>query len=336
MIKRLLYIASILILVGFLLAWFGFRYAYKEYNGESQRIYIPKNTTESTLKTLFIDSLDEQFGRSVFNIWKLRNGNLSRAHGSYLVKRGESAISLATRIRGGVQDPVNVTIPNSRSTKNAVEAIASYFEFSSDSLYKALETTLIQHDLNKSLLAAIILPDTYQYYWTSSPAYVAESIYRHWNKFWTQERLDKATSLGLTTIDVSTLASIVEEESAKRDERPLIARLYLNRLKNGMRLQADPTVKYAVGNPALKRILNSHLSTESPYNTYLHYGLPPGPIRIVDKQTLNSVLDAPMHNYIYMCAKEDFSGYHNFAKTLAEHNENARKYHTALNKLNIK
>lgn len=156
------------------------------------------------------------------------------------------------------------------------------------------------------------------------------------DRFWTDDRREKARKLGLTPVEVATLASIVEEESAKPDEYPAIARLYMNRLKKGMLLQADPTVKYATGNFALRRITGEHLRTPSPYNTYLHPGLPPGPLRTPSKSTIDRVLSAPAHTYLYMCAKEDFSGYHNFASDYATHTANARRYQKELNRRGIK
>ena len=158
---------------------------------------------------------------------------------------------------------------------------------------------------------------------------------KEYNAFWNEERKQEARQIGLTPIEVSILASIVEEESAMTDEYPIIAGLYLNRLKAGIPLQADPTVKFAVGDSSLRRILNKHVETESPYNTYKHTGLPPGPIRTPSIQSLNAVLNYQKHNYLYMCAKEDFSGRHNFAVSLAEHNRNANRYRAALNRNKI-
>ena len=158
---------------------------------------------------------------------------------------------------------------------------------------------------------------------------------QEYNRFWTVERHKKAEALGLTPVEVSTLASIVEEESAVADEYPTIAGLYLNRLKAGMPLQADPTVKFAAGNFALQRILDKHLAIDSPYNTYKYAGLPPGPIRIPSIRAIDAVLNPAHHRYFYMCAKEDFSGRHNFAATLAEHNRNANRYRAELNRRKI-
>jgi UPF0755 protein len=161
-------------------------------------------------------------------------------------------------------------------------------------------------------------------------------ISRWHRKYWNKERTAKAKAIGFTPLEVATLASIVDEETANTAEMPMVAGLYINRIKRGMLLQADPTVKFALKDPTRKRILNKDLLVESPYNTYKHKGLPPGPIRIPTKQAIESVLNYRKHDYLYMCAKEDFSGTHNFAKTLSEHNANAMKYQQALNKLNIK
>ena len=158
---------------------------------------------------------------------------------------------------------------------------------------------------------------------------------KEYDVFWNEQRRAKAQEIGLTQVEVAILASIVEEESAVSDEYPTIAGLYINRLKRGMPLQADPTVKFAVGDISLQRILNTHLEVESPYNTYKHIGLPPGPIRIPSIKGLDAVLNYRQHNYLYMCAKEDFSGRHNFAVTLGEHNRNADRYRSQLNKRKI-
>jgi UPF0755 protein len=163
-----------------------------------------------------------------------------------------------------------------------------------------------------------------------------ERMERENNRFWTAERKQKAEACGLTREQVATLASIVDEETANNGEKPIIAGLYLNRLHKKIPLQADPTVKFAVGDFSLRRILNIHLLTESPYNTYRHSGLPPGPIRIASIAGLDAVLNHARHNYLYMCAKEDFSGTHNFAATLSEHNRNAQRYRRALNKRGIR
>lgn len=334
--KRLLYILVFFLSLVAIGSCAGYYYATRQYEGAAARVNVGKSFSNNDLHALLCDSLGEDFGNKVYNIWNMRGGSLSRAHGSYLVKPGETAFRVAMRLRGGMQDAVNVTIPNLRSYERVLEVISDNFEFEGVDLKSAFDSVLVANDIPRECAPAVIMPDTYQYYWTAGASSVAVSLLKQWNVFWTDARKAKASTLNLDSLEVSTLASIVEEESARRDERPVIARLYLNRLERGMKLQADPTVKYAVGDPTLRRILNMHLSTPSPYNTYIIDGLPPGPIRVVDKATVDAVLNSPRNNYLYMCAKEDFSGCHNFASTLAEHNANARRYHAALNRNNIK
>lgn len=324
------------VLIGAVVAVLGYRYAMRAYEYEPTRLYVCNDMTPDSLHCMLVDSLGSHYGDAVYNLWHIRGGVSRRANGSYLVKPGETAYRLAMRLRGGLQDPVNVTVPNTRSVDKAVAAISDKLELSCGELMAAIDSVARCADIDAACRSSLFLPDTYSVYWNVSPSRLAAKMLDEYNAFWNDERLGKAHALGLSPCQVVTLASIVEEESAKRDERHVIAGLYLNRLRRGMRLQADPTVKFAVGDPSLKRILNSHLATQSPYNTYLVDGLPPGPIRIVDKATIDAVLDAPRHNYIYMCAKNDFSGYHNFASTLSQHNANAAKYHSALNRAKIK
>ena len=182
---------------------------------------------------------------------------------------------------------------------------------------------------------ALFIPNTYEIYWNISADKFIRRMKREYDAFWTPERLKKAEEIGLTPVEASILASIVEEETAASDEYPIVAGLYINRLHAGIPLQADPTVKFAVGDFSLQRILFEHLEIDSPYNTYINTGLPPGPIRIPSKKGIDSVLNYTKHNYIYMCAKEDFSGTHNFASNYADHMANARKYWKALNERKI-
>ena len=191
-------------------------------------------------------------------------------------------------------------------------------------------------DITPPELFCIIIPDTYEFYWTMSPEDFLRRMKTASERFWNDERTKKASAHGLTPKEAVTLASIVEKETAQDDEKPTIAGLYLNRLHKGMKLQADPTVKFAVGDFALRRILNRHLQTPSPYNTYMHEGLPPAPICLPSRASIEAVLNAETHNYIYMCAREDFSGHHNFAETYAEHQDNARRYTRALNERGIR
>ena len=181
-------------------------------------------------------------------------------------------------------------------------------------------------------ILTLFIPNTYEVYWNLSAEKLMQRMKREYDAFWTPARLSKAKAVGLTPIEVAVLASIVEEETAAADEYPVVAGLYINRLRRGIPLQADPTVKFAVGDFTLRRILFEHLKVDSPYNTYKHTGLPPGPLRVPSTRSIDAVLNYMKHNYLYMCAKEDFSGRHNFARTLAEHNRNARRYQAELNR----
>jgi UPF0755 protein len=189
---------------------------------------------------------------------------------------------------------------------------------------------------DNNTIMCMFIPNTYEVYWTISITQFLERMKKEHERFWTSERLNKARELSLSPVEVSILASIVEEETAAYSEYPIVAGLYINRLRKGWLLQADPTVKFAVGDFELRRILNFHLETDSPYNTYKNPGLPPGPIRIPSIAGIDAVLNYTHHNYLFMVAKEDFSGRHNFAVTLSEHNRFAEKYRAALNRNNIR
>jgi len=193
-----------------------------------------------------------------------------------------------------------------------------------------------QYGFTTDNVYAMFIPNTYQLYWNNTPEKFFKRMYANYEKFWTPERKQKADALGLSPIHVSILASITDAEALHDDEMPTIAGLYLNRLKKGMKLESDPTVIFAKQDFTIKRVLNKYLSYNSPYNTYLHTGLPPGPIMMPSVNALNSVLDYQKTDYIYMCAKADFSGYHAFATTVTEHLINARKFQQTLNERNIK
>ena len=306
------------------------------YDGGDVWVYVPKESTVAAIADSLHNTLGATYGDRVFEVWKLAKGKPSTAHGAYLIKNGDRVIDIARRLKRGAQTPVKVTFNNIRLFNELPELIASQMEFEADDFVNACATVLPEAGFKKEGFIAAFLPDTYEFYWTSGAEATVKRLLEYRNKFWNDERRAKAKAIGLTPVEVATIASIAEEETAAADERPVVARLYLNRLKIGMKLQADPTVKYAVGDFGLRRILNRHLETVSPYNTYHIAGLPPGPIRMPYASTIDGVLNAPQHNYLYMCAKEDFSGRHNFATNLSAHNANAARYREALNKRGIK
>lgn len=257
--------------------------------------------------------------------------------GRFKIRNGMSNNQLINMLRSGAQDPVKVTISKSRSIMKIAEAIAAKIEVDEAELYMLLNDNafLSKYGKTRETAFTFFIPDTYYFNWNTNARQFLERMNDEAVKFWDVERLNKAKAINLTPSEVYTLASIVEEETLKNDEKPDVAGVYLNRLRIGMPLQADPTVKFAVGDFEIKRILNKHLAIESPYNTYKHKGLPPGPICTPSKSSIDAVLNYHKHKYLYFCAKDDFSGYHAFARNLIEHNANAEKYRKALNKNKI-
>jgi UPF0755 protein len=189
---------------------------------------------------------------------------------------------------------------------------------------------------NEQTVIGMFIPNTYNFYWNTNAFAFMERMNKEYQKFWNADRLAKAISMHLTQNEISTLASIVQKESNKADEMPIIAGVYLNRIKKGMPLQADPTIIYAWNDPTIRRVTNIHTALESPYNTYLNAGLPPGPICAPSMQAIEAVLNFSSHQYIYFCAREDFSGYHSFAVSFQQHQQNASRYQRALNARNIR
>lgn len=253
--------------------------------------------------------------------------------GHYLMRPDMRYIELIQKLYRGQQDPIRLTIGKFRTPQQ---------------LNEYLNSKLMHNDFNIPLDSFyIILPDTYEFYWTVTPEAFMKRMDKEFVEFWAGEEIGKGDELRVDLIEGSDnfdysivniiiIASIVEEETNNQAEKTLIASVYINRLERGMPLQADPTVKYAVGDFTLRRILNKHLAVDSPFNTYLHTGLPPAPICLPSKATIDAVLNAPKTKYLYFCASPDLNGTHRFATTLAEHNRNAAAYHAALNRRGIK
>ena len=258
--------------------------------------------------------------------------------GRYRVTHGTTCLQLFRMLRRGDQEPIRLVVPASRTMDRLSSVLSQSLMTDSAEIASALtdSTYCAAYGYTTATIPALFIPNTYEVYWDISVDRLVERMQQENRRFWTAERKARAEACHLTHEQVATLASIVDEETANDGEKPMIAGLYINRLRRGMLLQADPTVKYAVGDFSLRRILNKHLQVESPYNTYRMAGLPPGPIRIPSVAGLDAVLYHAEHPYLYMCAKEDFSGTHNFAATLSEHNKNARRYIKALGERGIK
>ncbi|MDR0605577.1 MAG: endolytic transglycosylase MltG [Bacteroidales bacterium] len=258
--------------------------------------------------------------------------------GRYPIKQGMSNNELINMLRLGHQEAVHFTFNNIRTKEQFAQKVSQQLEIDYDSLLSLLnnDTQLEKYHLNKDNVLTVFIPNTYQLWWNTSAKEFVERMYREYQKFWNKERLKKAADMDLSPTEIIILASIVEEENHRSDEQSKIAGVYINRLKKDMYLQADPTVKYALQDFGRKRLLYVDLEVNSPYNTYKYTGLPPGTIRIPSPNCIDNVLNYEKHYYLFMCAKEDFSGYHNFSRTATEHNVNVNKYHKALNRNKIK
>jgi len=262
--------------------------------------------------------------------------------GRYILKKGMSANELVNLLRSGNQTPILVSFNNQDTLEKLAGRIAEQIEADSISLLNAFRDSefLASNKLNQKSALEIFLPNSYEFYWNTSAESFRKRMLTLYNHFWTKDRLQKAENLNLTRSEVITLASIVQKETAQKSERPIVAGLYLNRLKSGIPLQADPTVIYAIKQEKgqdfeVKRVLLVDLKLESPYNTYMHRGLPPSLIAMPDISSIDAVLNPTKHNYIYMCADVDNLGFHAFATTLREHNRNAAKYHQWITKQGI-
>jgi UPF0755 protein len=306
--------------------------------GKDVELFIPTGSDYNQVKTILADAqfiINEKSFDWVANKKELPD-NIHP--GRYIVKDGMSNNQLVNMLRGGLQSPVKVTFNNIRNVDMLAGRIASQIEADSASISNLLHNQeyINQLGFNSYTIPALFLPDTYEFYWNTDAEGFVVRMFQEYNKFWNEERKQQAQSKGLTPIQVSTLASIVNKETNMSDEMPRVAGVYINRLKNNWLLQADPTLIFAWNDYSIKRVLDRHKEIESPYNTYKYLGLPPGPICIPSLSAVKAVLNAENHHYFYFCAKEDFSGYHNFAKTLTEHNRNAAKYQQALNQRGIK
>ena len=257
--------------------------------------------------------------------------------GRFKIHSAMSNLELLKMLRTGKQSPVDLVFHNIRTRELFAERISQQIEVSRDSLLFLMndDKFLSDFDLDSNTVLTLFVPNTYQFFWNTSGTQFFKRMKTEHDKFWNEERMQKANALGLTPAKVSVLASIVEQETQRSDEKPIIAGVYLNRLKKNMYLQADPTLVYALGDFSIRRVLNQHKKIDSPYNTYMYAGLPPGPICIPSISSIDAVLNRFSHNYLYFCAKEDFSGYHVFASTHEQHMTNAARFQRALNKRGI-
>lgn len=341
--KKKIIMGSVIVAFSMMLSSFGFYFW--------QMIYSPNFLVEQDPKPLMIrtgstfkDVQNQLYDGRYLNdlvsfsfLSKMMDYDQLVKPGLYLIEPGMTNVQVIRMLRSGNQTEVNVTFNNARLLVDLPEKITRNLEMTEGDFAELILNDSIQKSLGFDSLTMIgmFIPNTYKMWWNTTPEKLLERLKKEYDKFWSAERLKKAEEIGLTPKEVSALAAIVQAETVKSDERPVVAGVYLNRLKRGYPLQADPTIVFAVQDFTIKRVLNKHLKTKSPFNTYLNKGLPPGPINMPSITSIDAVLNAVEHKYLYFCAKEDFSGYHNFATNLIDHNKNAAKFQRAMNKAGI-
>lgn len=300
-------------------------------------VRIPRNATERNVEDSLRAAFGEDYAKKVMKLVKVRNIDFSKRHGAYLIEEGSSPLETSRKLGSGAQMPVKLTINGFRSLDALSGRVAAKLDLGRDSLVRQATDPMFlkRYGLNKEQALALFVNDTYEVYWSTPAKGVLEKIGAHYLNFWTPERIAKAADLGLTPAETMVLSTIVDEETNDMREKGRIGRLYVNRLQKGMKLQSDPTVRFALNDFTIKRVKGNHLKVNSPYNTYMVQGLPPGPIRTPSLRTVELILDSEPSEDLYMCAKEDFSGSHNFASTYAEHQANARRYQDALTQRGI-
>lgn len=337
--KVLLYCLLIITCVGSFVTYKYYNYIFAsnvQLDESEIDIHIPSDGTMHTLmdslvgRNAIIDTTSFKWVADRMKFKKVKPGK-------YTIKNNWTNKDLIGLLRSGRESSVKLTFNNLRHIKDVAGVISKEVEVDSVSLlnYLTSDEAIELTGLTKETMMTLFIPNTYELYWDLGARDIVERFLQERRKFWTDDRLKKAEAIGLTKEEVYTMASIVQKETNLNSEKPTIAGIYLNRIKKGILLQADPTVVFGVGDFTIRRVLNKHLEYDSPYNTYIYEGLPPGPIYMPDISTIDAVLNAEDHNYIYFCASPGYNGKHQFAKTLSQHLANARKYHNWLNKEKI-
>ena len=337
--KIIITIASALIVLGAIVT---FRF-YRLFTSpvsicDDYRIYIGPSDTQESIISGILEADPDAGTKALDYLLKRRNYNDRIRTGCYTIKSGATPKQVADMLSSGAQTPVRLTINSTRTVGQMARAISNQIMIDSAQIASRLSEPSFLDSLGftPATVFCMIIPNTYEVYWNTSADALISRLVKERDRFWTDQRKAKAKDIGLSELQVVTLASIVEEETAKSDELATVAGLYMNRLNKKMLLQADPTVIFALGGERPKRVLKAHLEVDSPYNTYKYPGLPPAPIRFVSTRSIDAVLNYARHNYLYMCAKEDFSGYHNFTSSLSQHNANAARYQRALRNAGIR
>jgi len=300
-------------------------------------LYIPTGSVFDDVCSLLVDA-GLHDAKSFRWVADRMNYPANIKSGRYRLTDSMSNIELVRMLRAGRQIPVKVIFNNIRLNTQLAGAVTRTIEADSSNIMALLTDSAYlaeRFNLSPQTVLSLFIPNTYEFFWDTSAKGFMDRMAKEYNHFWTESRRQKGRDANLTPLQVTILASIIEEETQMNSEKPTMAGVYINRLNKGMLLQADPTIKYAAGDFTIRRVLNSHTKIQSPYNTYLYAGLPPGPICVPSIASIDAVLNYSKHDYLFFCAKEDFSGYHNFARTLQQHSRNAQVYQKALNDLKI-
>lgn len=304
-----------------------------------QVIYVDATAESDAVVADVRASLRSRLHRRAFDFYAKRLNLRERIKGGrYILHDGESVIRVVRKLVLGEQSPVKLVVGEARTLPQLAGKLSKQIRADSAILLTTMRNKQIRKELGlaKDSTIALFIPNTYEVYWNISPEKLLHRINREYNRFWNEERTEKLKRCRLSKYEVMTLASIVYEESKNSEEMRIIAGVYINRLRKKIALGACPTVKYAIGDFELKRILHKHLNYRSPFNTYINRGLPPAPICVPSVVAIDAVLNYAEHNYLYFCARPELDGRHNFARTLKEHNLNAQKYAKAIEKLKIK
>ncbi|HLN21921.1 MAG TPA: endolytic transglycosylase MltG [Bacteroidales bacterium] len=304
---------------------------------ESNIIYIPTGSDYESVFNNLVTQLKIKKPEMLEWIAKRKKFDTHFRAGKYSVPDGTTYMDLIDMLRSGRQKPVNITFNNIRTLSQLAGKVGGRIEADSASIIRFLsdESNFSSDGFTKETVIGVFIPNTYEFLWNTDAKGFYNRMLKEYKAFWNDDRIERANKLGLTPNEVSILASIVDDEVAKADEKPRIAGVYLNRIRIGMPLQACPTIKFALNDFTITRVLTKYLVVDSPYNTYKHKGFPPGPVGCPSIEGIESVLNAEKHNYLYFAAKADFSGYHNFSRTLSEHNRYANQYQRELDRRKI-
>ena len=300
-------------------------------------IYIPDGASYEQAMDSVKSNLEIKNQKVLEWVAKKKNYPALVKSGRYVIDKDLSYNGLINLLRSGKQTPVRITFNNIRTIKGLAWKIGGQIEADSSQIITFLSDpeNYRKDDFTRENVISVFIPNTYEFFWDTGAGELYTRMLKEYRKFWNEERLKKAEEVKLSPVEVAILASIIDDEVAKADEKPRIAGVYLNRLRRGIPLQACPTIKFALNDFTITRVLYKHLQTDSPYNTYRYRGFPPGPIGCPSIEGIDAVLNAEKHDYLYFAAKADFSGYHNFSRTLAEHNRYAALYQRELNKRKI-